>query len=809
MKQKLSLFISMLFLVTILTVPISAHAETAAKSFADVTEKHYASKEISKLAQMGIIEGGSDGLFHPDSEITRGVTALWLSKALKLKEPVSLKGFTDIPENSVYSYAVNSLKEKGIVEGDEGRFNPEAPLTREQMASLLVRAFKLKENGVNVWFKDESSIGESHYKDVVRLKQHLITDQLEYLPKSRVTRAQLVLFLNRAISQGETGKDEIPLSDFLRKSKTRGIQSSPDGKMTAYVEEFEGHLQIYVDQEGVEQDYRITNMKDRDIENFFWFNNERIVYTTSAHGLEDNHVHSVNPNGKEDKDLTPYDNIRADIMESLSYLPGHENDMLISINNRDRTVFDVQRLNVKTGKMELVAENPGNITEWLTDIYGEARLAVAKDGINTKILYRSSAQGKFESILDVKFGDSFKPIMFSFDETQIFALSDIGRNTLALVKYNLNTKSIGETVYENPEADVTDIVISYKKQAILAVKYETDKVHYHYLDKEFEQLNQAIAKKLPGEQFIITGNPLPESKVNLFVYSDRSPGVYYQYNRKDDTIKKVKDTMPWIQVDQLAEMKSVSYTARDGMTIRGYLTLPKNAGDKNLPFVILPHGGPWARDSWGYDKEVQILANRGYGVLQMNFRGSTGFGKALFNAGNKQWGQAMQNDITDGVNWLIKQGTADPKHIAIYGSSYGGYAALAGMTFTPDLYAAGIDFMGPSSLLTFLETMPPYWDKKKLYMQVGDPGVDKQMMEEYSPLLHVDRIKSPVMFAQGVNDPRVKKKESDQMVMAIRQRGIDAPYMIKEDEGHGFRGYENQLDFYTIMLKFLDTHLKK
>ncbi|NOU97261.1 prolyl oligopeptidase family serine peptidase [Paenibacillus sp. LMG 31456] len=809
MKQKLSMFISMFFVCTILTLSIHAYAETAPKSFSDVKENHYASKEISKLAQLGIIEGGSDGLFHPDSEITRGMTALWLSKALKLKEPVSLKGFIDIPESSTYSLAVNALKENGIVQGDEGRFNPEALLTREQMASLLVRAFKLKENGVNVWFKDESLIGESHYKDVVRLKQHLITDQLEYLPKNQVTRAQLVLFLSRAISQGETGKDEIPLSDFLRKSKTKGIQTSPDGKFTAYLEEFEGHLQIYVEQDGVELDARLTNMKDRDIEDFYWFNNDRILYISSVHGLEDYHVHSVDPQGKEDKDLTPYDNIRADIMESLSYLPGHENDVLLSINNRDRTVFDVQRLNVKTGKMDLVAENPGNITSWLTDVYGEARLAVAKDGVNSKVLYRSAGQSKFEPILDVNFGDTFKPIMFSFDESQVFALSDIGRNTMALVKYNLNTKTMGETVYENPDADVTNIVISYKKQAILAVKYETDKVHYHFLDKEFEQLHQAIAKKLPGQQFVITGNPLPETNVNLFAYSDRSSGVYYQYNRKTDSIKKVKDTLSWIKEDQLAEMKPISYGARDGLTINGYLTLPRNAGDKNLPFVILPHGGPWVRDSWGYDREVQILANRGYGVLQMNFRGSTGYGKTLFNAGNKQWGQAMQNDITDGVNWLIKEGTADPKRIAIYGASYGGYAALAGMTFTPELYAAGIDYMGPSSLLTFLNTMPPYWDKKKMYRQVGDPELDKQMMEAYSPLLHVDRIKAPIMFAQGVNDPRVNRKESDQMVMAIRQRGIDAPYMIKENEGHGFRNYDNQMDFYTTLLKFLDTHLKK
>lgn len=257
-------------------------------------------------------------------------------------------------------------------------------------------------------------------------------------------------------------------------------------------------------------------------------------------------------------------------------------------------------------------------------------------------------------------------------------------------------------------------------------------------------------------------------------------------------------------------MKPISYRSRDGYTINGYLTLPKT-GSTNLPFVILPHGGPWARDSWGYDSEVQLLANRGYGVLQMNFRGSTGYGKEFKLAGDKQWGNTMQDDITDGVSWLKQQGYADPKRIAIYGASYGGYAALAGVTFTPDLYAAGIDYMGPSSLFTFLNTMPSYWepDRQKLYKQVGDPEKDKKQMEDRSPLLHADQIKTPIMFAQGVNDPRVKKSESDQIVLALRQRGIDAPYMIKNDEGHGFQTYANRVDFYQAMLKFLDNHLSK
>ncbi|MFH5185864.1 alpha/beta hydrolase family protein [Paenibacillus sp. TAB 01] len=230
-----------------------------------------------------------------------------------------------------------------------------------------------------------------------------------------------------------------------------------------------------------------------------------------------------------------------------------------------------------------------------------------------------------------------------------------------------------------------------------------------------------------------------------------------------------------------------------------------------MPVVVIPHGGPTARDSWGYDPEVQLLANRGYAVLQVNFRGSTGYGKQFLNAANKQWGQAMQNDITDGVQWLIRQGIANPKRIAIYGASYGGYAALAGLTYTPELYAAGVDYMGPSSLFTMLDSIPSYWEPNRqiMYEQIGDPVKDKAMLEAYSPLLNVDRIQAPIFFAQGMNDPRVKKKESDQIVMALRQRGVDSQYMIKENEGHGFRSFDNNVDFYNALLKFLEIHLNK
>ncbi|MCS7464423.1 prolyl oligopeptidase family serine peptidase [Paenibacillus doosanensis] len=795
-------------------LPVSA-SETNASSqgYADVPKDHYASKEIEALSQRGIIQGTGDGLFKPEEEVTRGVTALWLSKALKLGYPASLQGFTDVPETSEYAVAVNALAEKKIIQGDGGRFFPDMPLTREQMASLLVRAFQLKDNGMNVWFKDETEMGESHFKDIIRLKQYFLTDQIEFMPKNKVTRAQLALFLYRAIMIGEPERGELPLEDFMRGSELGGYQVSPDGKRTALLKEYHNQQHIFVYKKGEEKEdaERITTVKDRDITGFFWFDNSTLLYMTNRGGDEDYHIHAVSADGSSDKDLTPFEKEKAQYMESLSYIPGHENDILISLNHMSKQLFDVYEVNVKTGEFKIVANNPGNITSWMTDLYGEVKLAKATVGTDTQILYRKSTSLAFEPILDVKFGDSFVPIMFSFDNSQLFALSNIGRDKLALVAFNLNTKTMGDTIYENPDADVTDIVVSYKKQAILAVEYETDKVHYHYLDEEFERLNKDIAGQLPeNQQFYIVGNPLPDKKVTLRTYSDKSPGAYYFYDRQTKSLEKYADVKPWIHEDDMAEMKPISYASRDGYTINGYLTLPKGAAGAKLPVVVLPHGGPWARDSWGFDPEVQLLANRGYAVLQMNFRGSTGYGKKFLNAGNKEWGRAMQNDITDGVNWLIAQGIADPKRVAIYGGSYGGYAALAGVTYTPDLYVAAVDYVGPSSMFTFLNSMPAYWepDRQVMYRQVGDPDKDKAMLEASSPLLHADQIKAPIFFAQGVNDPRVSKKESDQMVMALRQRGIDSPYMIKADEGHGFQNYENRMDFYNALLKFLSMHLK-
>jgi dipeptidyl aminopeptidase/acylaminoacyl peptidase len=302
-----------------------------------------------------------------------------------------------------------------------------------------------------------------------------------------------------------------------------------------------------------------------------------------------------------------------------------------------------------------------------------------------------------------------------------------------------------------------------------------------------------------------------EDRLIVSTFSDRSRGSQYLYDVGSKKLSKLTDIAPWLPEAEMAEMKPIKYTSRDGLLIHGYLTLPKGAQAKNLPVVVNPHGGPWARDRWGFNPEVQLLANRGYAVLQMNFRGSTGYGRKFWEASFKQWGKSMQDDVTDGVQWLIKEGIADPKRVAIYGGSYGGYTTLAGLAFTPDLYAAGVNFVGVSNLFTFLNTIPPYWKPylDMFHEMVGHPEKDKALLAAASPVLHADKIKAPLFIAQGAKDPRVNKAESDQMVEAMKKRGVEVEYMVKDNEGHGFRNEENRFEFYEAMERFLAKHLGK
>ena len=483
---------------------------------------------------------------------------------------------------------------------------------------------------------------------------------------------------------------------------------------------------------------------------------------------------------------------------------------MIETNKRDPRVFDAYRLNIVTGEMKLAAENPGNITRWITDHEGRIRAATTSDGVNTSLLYRESEEGPFKAILTTSFKETMAPLFFTFDNKNIFAASNLGRDKTAIVKFDLESAKETEVIYAHQDVDVYDLSYSKKRKVLTYINFTTWKQERHILDEEIRKVFRTVDKELAGYEAIISDMNKNEDKIIIRTYSDRSLGAFYFYDANTNSLTKLSDVSPWINEIDMAEIKPIKYKSRDGLEINGYLTLPKGIEPKDLPVVVNPHGGPWHRDYWVYNPEVQFLANRGYAVLQMNFRGSTGYGREFLEVSFKQWGKTMQDDITDGVKWLINEGIADAKRIAIYGGSYGGYATLAGLTFTPDLYACGVDYVGVSNLFTFMKSIPEYWKPQleMMYEMVGNPEKDEELMRAASPVFHVDKIKAPLFIVQGKMDPRVNINESDQMVKALEKRGIKAPYMVKENEGHGFSNQENKFDFYEAMEKFLAENLK-
>ncbi|HBH48795.1 MAG TPA: S9 family peptidase [Bacteroidales bacterium] len=624
-------------------------------------------------------------------------------------------------------------------------------------------------------------------------------------------KSPLILILTLLFALGckrfEAPPAKIPLEDFFRNPEKTYIKISPNGRYISYMAPHENRMNLFiqhVDDESVEQ---ITFETVRDIGGYIWANDTRILFVKDKGGNEDYKLYSVNIDGSDLKCLTCFPDVRLTLIDELKEEP---DDIIVGLNMRDSTVFDPYRLNIVTGELQMLAENPGNIIDWFTDHNGKLRLAVAVvGGANRKILYRDDESGKFETVLKVSWRDEFIPQFFTFDNKMIYALSNLGRDKSEVVVFDPKSRTETAIIFKNPDVDISKVTYSAKKKKLVAAHYITSKREVHFFDEQMEQHFKSIKSKLKGKEVVVASKNKNEDIFIIRTYTDKTIGSYYLYNTSNESLKKIIDVSPWLKEEHMADMKPIAYTSRDGLTIHGYLTLPKGVAAKNLPVVIHPHGGPWIRDYWGFNPEVQFLANRGYAVLQMNFRGSKGYGKDFWLKSVKQWGRNMQNDINDGAYWLIDEGIADEDRIAIYGSSWGGYAALAGVTFTPDLYACGIDYVGPSNMFSFLGALPPYWEpvREMFYELVGHPEKDSLMLASISPALHADKIKAPLLIAQGANDPRVKVEESNQMVDALKDRGIEVEYILREDEGHGFRNEENRFALYQSIAIFLEKHL--
>ncbi len=599
----------------------------------------------------------------------------------------------------------------------------------------------------------------------------------------------------------------IPLEDFFKNPQNTHFELSPNGQYIASLRPWKNRLNVFIQKTGDDNLIQITSSEKRDIAKFFWANNQKILYLQDIHANDNYSLFCINIEGGESRELTSSESSTSYVIDEL---PENDDEVIIQTNERNPQLFDVYRLNITTGKKKIIGQNPGNITKWLTDFNGKLRVAISTDGVNQNVLYRKKENGNFKIVKKLNFKEEFFPILFTPDNKYVYVISNEKGDRTALIKYDLDKNYELEVIYEHPEVDIEYVRYSRKQRKIQGVSVITSKREFHFWDDERNKLQQSIEKRLPNMEINIVSTDENEHKMLVKASSDKSYGAYYLYKTENDSLAKISEISPWLDPSQMADMKPIRFISRDGLTIHGYLTLPRISVVKNLPVVVYPHGGPWYRDKWGFNKGVQFLANRGYAVLQINFRGSSGYGKDFMIAGYKEWGRKIQNDITDGVYWLIKQGIVDSNRIGIVGSSFGGYSALQGLVSTSDLYACGVSLAGMPDIISFLESIPPTWTpfKKMLYEIVGDPVKDKEQLTAASPYHNVDKIKVPIFIAQGTNDTKVKKSITDKFVQKLKENGVTVKYMVKENEGHGFRNEENRIEFYRETELFLAKYLK-
>jgi len=584
---------------------------------------------------------------------------------------------------------------------------------------------------------------------------------------------------------------------------------SPDGKSLAYIAPHKGVLNVWAGSLEKKDFVPITNDKDRGIRAYFWApNGKQIIYIQDKGGDENWLLYSTDLKTKQTKCLTPFKGVQARILKVDKHF---KNEIIISINKRDKRFHDVFHLNLKSGKIKMVAKNPRNIDSWLVDAKLKVRGAsVARPDAGFDIIYRETEKAEWRKIISWDSDDvlASNALGFTKDGKSLCIIDSRGANTGRLVEFGIEANST-KIIASDDEYDIGGIMANPDTYKIEAVTIEKDKSEFIVIDKSIAADISAIKKIRAGEFDIMSRDDADKKWIVVFLV-DNGPAYYYLYNRENKKSEFLFVSRQKLLKYKLAEMIPIRFKSRDGLTIHGYITFPPSGLlRRNLPLVLNVHGGPWVRDTWGYNGEAQWFANRGYACLQINYRGSTGYGKKFVNAGDREWGGKMHDDLVDGVKWAIAQGYANPKRICIYGGSYGGYAALVGATFTPDLFCCTVDIVGPSNLITDAKTIPPYWTNYIALMnkRIGNPDTEPEFLKSRSPLFKVDNIKKPILIAHGKNDPRVKLSESMQIINAMKRKKIKYKFMLFRDEGHGFAKPKNKLKFYAAAEKFLAGNL--
>ena len=621
-------------------------------------------------------------------------------------------------------------------------------------------------------------------------------------------------------AQAKTQPQLIDRELFFGDPEISGAQLSPDGKFIAFIKPLKGTRNIWVKrtEEPFDAAKPITADKSRPVTQYFWSRDGKyVLFAQDKAGDENYNVYAVNPADSpaagEDvpvaRNLTDAKGIRA----AIYAVPRSEPDaMYIGLNDRDKAWHDLYKVKISTGERTLVRQNTERITGWIFDLKDQLKLATrsAENG-DTEVLRVDDKT--FTKVYSCNVFESCGPVRYHKDGQRVYFETNKGAIDLARLELFNPTTGKEEPVEADPlnHVDFGNASFSEVSDELISTSYNDERVRIYWKDKSFESDYKLLQKKLPGRELSFSDSTKDERLWLISAFSDTDPGERYLFDRQTKKLTLQYRTREKLPRAALAPMKAVRYKSSDGLEIPAYLTLPKGVEPKNLPAILVPHGGPWGRDSWGYNGFAQFLANRGYAVLMPNFRASTGYGKKFLDAGNKEWGQKMQDDVTWGAKYLIAEGIADPKRVGIMGGSYGGYATLAGVAFTPDVYAAGVSIVGPSNLITLLESIPPYWEpiRKLFYERMGDPNTPegKAQLVRQSPLTSADKIKTPLLVVQGANDPRVNKRESDQIVIALRDRGFPVEYIVAPDEGHGFARPVNNMAMFATAEKFLAKHL--
>jgi len=607
---------------------------------------------------------------------------------------------------------------------------------------------------------------------------------------------------------------------FFGNPEYAGAQLSPDGKYISFIKPLKDVRNVWV--KGVDEPFEkarpLTAERKRPVAGYFWsWDSKYILFTKDNDGDENFNVFAVNPaaspaTGSEVPapiNLTNAKGVRVQIY----HVPETEPDFIyVGINERDKAWHDLYKVQISTGAKTLLRENKDRLTGWVFDNADKLRMATRspQDG-STEILKVDG--DKFTTVYTCGVFENCGPVQFVKDDKRVYMVTNKGdRDLIQLVLFDPETRK-EELVEQDPvgHVDFSSAMFSNVTKELVATIYNDDKNRIYWKDKDFEKDYNLIKKRVGDREIGFQSSTKDESKFIISTFSDIDPGTVWVFDRKTKNLSTLYTAREKLPRESLSTMKAIRYKSSDGLEVPAYLTLPKGLPEKNLPLLVVPHGGPWGRDSWGFNSWAQFWSNRGYAVLQPNFRASTGYGKKFLDAGNLQWGDKMQDDITWGVKYLVEQGIADPKRVGIIGGSYGGYATLAAVTFTPDLYGAAVAYCAPSNLSTLLKSIPPYWEagRQLFYKRMGDPNTPEgqAQLNRQSPLNSADKIKTPLMVVQGANDPRVNKREADQIVVALRDRNYPVQYILADDEGHGFARPVNNMAMFAASEKFFAKYL--